>query len=371
MVDRSWYVPLTTEKLVAFPNHKGSQNGIIIDIGTGNFIDPKWPINQLEFNNVRRISDTSLAVVGRTAQAPTALYKLDVSTPPSIKTLRNSINIPIPTSYLSPALNFEFPRLHGPGDGFAYCLFKPPTNIDFKAPEGELPPLIVALHGGPTFQEGSGFKLRDQYWTSRGFALVQVNYVGSTGYGKKYIRLLDTYMGVSDIADAASCVDFLAEKGLIDRRRVGVTGHSAGGFCTLQAVTHYPDLYCAGVAESSISEIQVLFNEIHKMESRYLHALCFSPDATEEERKRIMRDRSALYLADKVKAPLLMTHGLDDKVVPPNQAEMMAEGIRKAGGIVKVLKYPNEGHVLHDGKHVRESILETERWWKEYLLKGR
>lgn len=301
------------------------------------------------------------------AQAPNALYKLDIKSS-AIQVLRSSVDLPIPTRYLSPALNHTFPRKYGPGGGFAYCLFKPPTNPDFQAPSGELPPLIVALHGGPTFQEGSGFKLRDQFWTSRGYALVQVNYVGSTGYGKKYIRLLDTNMGVSDIADAASCVDYLADQGLVDRTRVGVTGHSAGGYCTLQALVTYPDLYRAGVGESSISEMQVLFEEIHKMESRYLHGLTFSPDASPEDRKRITRERSAIYSVDKIKAPLLMTHGLDDKVVPPNQPKMMAEKIQQNGGAVKTCFYEKEGHSLLDGKNVKDSIVETEKWWKQYLL---
>lgn len=364
---RSWYAVLTSDTIVAFYNFQGSLKGITVDIKTGKHNDPGWPINELTWNAVKRISDTSIAVVGMSAQAPIGLYQLDINSP-HCQILRSSIDIPIPVQYLSPSLNHTFPRKYGPGGGHAYCLFKTPTNPDFKAPPGELPPLIVAMHGGPTYQELSGFKLRDQYWTSRGYALVQVNYVGSTGYGKKYVRLLDAQMGVSDIADAASCVEYLAEKGLIDRKRVGITGHSAGGYCTLQALVTYPDLYRAGVGESGISEMQVLFKEIHKMESRYLHGLTFPPGSDPEDRKRIMRERSAIYLAEKIKAPLLMTHGLDDKVVPPNQPQMMAEKITKSGGVVKTCFYPGEGHNLHNGKNVKDSIIQTEDWWRKYLL---
>lgn len=367
MLPSSWYSALTNDTLVAFYNFEGSQKGIVIDIDSGKHVDPGWPINELLFNAVKRISDTSLAVLGMSAQSPTALYKIDVKSS-QYEVLRSSIDIPIPVQYLSPSLNHTFPRKYGPGGGIAYCLFKPPTNPDFKAPPGELPPLIVAMHGGPTFQEASGFKLRDQYWTSRGYALVQVNYVGSTGYGKRYVRLLDAQMGVSDIADAASCVDYLVQKGLVDPKRVGITGHSAGGYCTLQALVTYPDLYRAGVGESSISEMQVLFQEIHKMESQYLHGLTFTPDASLEDRKRITRERSAIYSAEKIKAPLLMTHGLDDKVVPPNQPQMMAEKVSRNGGVVKTCMYPGEGHNLHDGKHVKDSIIQTEQWWRKYLV---
>ncbi|KAL9110980.1 MAG: hypothetical protein Q9227_004595 [Pyrenula ochraceoflavens] len=369
----SWYQQLTPTTLVAFYSKEGSHTGIIIDLPTCTFTDPHWPITEiLAFESVKRISSTTVAIIGSTPTSPLTLYTANISNPSSspLTLLRSSLNLPIPSTHIPPTHFYKFPRTHPPtASGSAYCLFKPPTNTSFTPPPSSPPPpLILALHGGPTHAELTGFSLRDAYWTSRGYAVAQVNYAGSSGYGRTYIRQLDTQMGVSDIGDAASAIDFLSSRGLVDRSRVGVTGHSAGGYCTLQALTNYPSLYRAGVAESSISELDVLFKEIHKFESRYLHRLCFAPGASAEERARVTRERSALYKADRVKAPLLMTHGREDKIVPRNQPEMMAEGIRKGGGVVKVLVYPDEGHVLRDGKHVRDSVVETERWWREYLL---
>jgi len=155
---------------------------------------------------------------------------IDINEPAGLgSVIKKSTNTSLPEDYVSQAQMITYPRVHGPGGGSAYGLFFQPRNPKYSPPEGSLPPLIVATHGGPTYQTGSGFSLRDHSLITRGYALLQVNYVGSTGYGRAYRNLLAGEWGVSDIADAVSGVEYLAEKGLIDKSRVGITGHSAGG----------------------------------------------------------------------------------------------------------------------------------------------
>jgi dipeptidyl aminopeptidase/acylaminoacyl peptidase len=360
---------MTPEIVLAACNKNGSQRLIIIDVAKSTFSDPDFPMNDILFNALKRVSSTTAVIVAATATFPRCLWHLDLSNSKST-VLKASADIDVPADAFSRAQGITFPRVHGPGGGVAHAVFLPPTNPAYTAPKGTLPPLIVAVHGGPTWQIGSGLLLRDQYWTSRGYALVQVNYVGSTGYGREYVKLLNAQWGVSDIADCASCIDYLAEQGLIDRSRVGITGGSAGGYATLQALCMYPKVYAAGVSEYGISDMQAMFDETHKFESQYLYALCFPPDALDEEKKKITRERSPLHIADKIEAPLLILQGDADMVVPVNQAEMIEKTVREKGGDVKMTIYPGEGHIFHEGENVKDSVVQAEKWWQKTLLKG-
>jgi dipeptidyl aminopeptidase/acylaminoacyl peptidase len=354
--------------VLASYNKDGSQRLIIIDVAKSASIDPGFPMNDITFNALKRVSSTTAVIIAATATQPKTLWKLDLPSSEST-VLKASASIDVPESVFSLAEGITYPRVYGPGGGIAHAVYLPPTNPDYTAPEGTLPPLIVAVHGGPTWQMGSGLLLRDQYWTSRGYALVQINYVGSTGYGREYVKLLNAQWGVSDIADCASCVDYLAKKGFIDRNRVGITGGSAGGYATLQALCMYPKIYAAGVSEYGISDMQAMFDETHKFESQYLYALCFPPNASDEDKKRITRERSPIYFADNIKAPLLLLQGDADMVVPMNQAEMIEKTIREKGGDVKMIIYPGEGHIFHNGENVKDSVVQAEKWLQKTLLK--
>ena len=249
-------------------------------------------------------------------------------------------------------------------------MFLPPTNPEYAAPSGALPPLVLAMHGGPTWQEGLGVCMRDQFWTTRGYALVQVNYVGSSGYGKDYANLLNLQWGISDVADAVSCVEYLAGEGLIDPKRVGITGHSAGGYATAQALCKYPDVWAAGIAESGISDMQAMFDETHKFESQYLQPLCFAVDTPPDDRKRIIKERSPIHWTANIKAPMLILSGEVDEIVPPNQAHLMAEKIQKGGGTVEVRVYGGEGHMFQKGSSLKDMEVRREAWFRKYLVHG-
>lgn len=346
-----------------------AQKIVVVDVKTGDYIDPEYTINFAPLNALKRISDTSFAIIGDTAKVPTAFYHLDITKPTKMDMLKASTKIGFSDTYFSMAENIKYPRTHGPGGGHAYGLYYPPTNPDYKGPDGSLPPLIVVVHGGPTSQEFPGVFMRDQFWTTRGYALVQVTHVGSSGYGKEYQDLLKRQWGISDIADAVSCVDYLVGRGLVDSKRIGITGHSAGGYATLNALAAYPDVWAAGVAESGISDMQAMFNETHKYESQYLIPLMFDADTPSEDKERIIKERSPIHIANRIKAPLLILSGAADNIVPPNQAYMMADKVRAGGkSTVEVKVYDGEGHNFAQGSTLKDMEVRQEKWFRKYLV---
>lgn len=219
--------------------------------------------------------------------------------------------------------------------GFLYR----PRGADLSAPEGELPPLIVTLHGGPTSCSRPAFSLPRAYWTSRGFAVLDVDYGGSTGYGRAYRQRLDGQWGIVDVADAASGARHLAETGVVDPARLAITGGSAGGFTTLAALT-FTDVFTAGVSHYGIGDLGALARETHKFESRYTFRLVAPWPAGEA----VYAERSPINHVDDLAAPLLLIQGTEDRVVPPAQAEAMADALRSKGLPVALVLVEGEGH---------------------------
>ena len=250
-------------------------------------------------------------------------------------------------------------------------MFMPPLNPKFVGPKGTLPPLILYMHGGPTIHVGPGLNMAWQYWTTRGYAYAAINYAGSSGYSRAYQQLLDGQWGVADIADAASCVEHLASAGLIDKTRVGVTGGSAGGYACLQALCTYPNTFAGGVSLYGISDVKTLIQDTHKFESHYADRLLFgtNADLSDEEMERIIRARSPLHHAERIKAALLLLQGSEDTVVPPNQAQRIIDAIKKQNGDVKAVFFEGEGHGFTKAANIERSILEQERWWHKSLVR--
>ncbi|KAL3452780.1 Alpha/Beta hydrolase protein [Aspergillus insuetus] len=187
--------------------------------------------------------------------------------------------------------------------------FNPPLNPSYTSSPNTLPPLLLWMHGGPTTHVPPSLSMQTQYWTSRGFAYASLNHIGSTEYGRPYRSALNGHWGVEDIADAASCVAYLAESKLIDRNRVGIVGESAGGYAVLQALTTYPNLWAAGISLYGISDLSAFARITHKFESRYIVSLVLGFDGNngpEERKEEVYRSRSAMYFAERVKAPLLL-----------------------------------------------------------------
>ena len=320
---------------------------------------------------MRRVSDTTFAVIGSTLKSPAALYIVDISNPSNLTILRPSIELAIAPTYFSLAEHISFPRVYGPDlSGESHALFLSPQNPQYIGPSSSLPPLIVSLHGGPTSHDSPGLSLFWQYYTTRGYAFTSVNHAGSSGYGRAYRERLDGNWGIADVADVASCVAYLARTGRIDPARVGVQGGSAGGYAVLQSLCTYPRIWASGVSEYGISNMFTLEESTHKFESQYMRRLLLSQDATEAEKEKVYRERSPIFHAQKIKAPLLLLQGSEDRVVPLEQATEMEKVIKEEGGDVRLVVLEGEGHGFRRSENVKRAIEEEERWWIETLLEG-
>lgn len=213
--------------------------------------------------------------------------------------------------------------------GEAYCLYYAPTNRDYPKGglDGEKPPLLIKIHGGPTSSVRSGFNLKVQYWTSRGFAVADVDYGGSTGYGRQYRERLLGQWGVVDVDDCANCALELAQAGRADMNRLTIDGGSAGGFTTLACLAFKPHVFKAGASHYGVSDLLLLAAETHKFEARYVDSLV----GPLPESEAIFRSRSPLHAAEAIHGAVVFFHGDEDKVVPPNQAEVMYETLKAKG----------------------------------------
>jgi dipeptidyl aminopeptidase/acylaminoacyl peptidase len=226
-----------------------------------------------------------------------------------------------------------------------------PRNPDVTAPADEKPPLLVVTHGGPTGASEAILDARIQFWTSRGFAVLDVNYGGSTGHGRPYRDRLKGQWGIVDVADAVNGARQLVALGKADPKRLAIRGGSAGGYTTLAALTFH-DVFKAGASYYGISDVEVLARDTHKFESRYLDSLIGPYPA----RKDLYIARSPIHFTDKLSSALILFQGLEDKVVPPNQSEMMAEAVRRKGLPVAYLAYEGEQHGFRQEKNIVRSL---------------
>jgi dienelactone hydrolase len=233
----------------------------------------------------------------------------------------------------------------------AYGLFYPPQNPDFEAPDGERPPLLVRCHGGPTSQASTGLNLRTQFWTSRGFAVLEVNYRGSSGYGRAFRDALRGQWGIGEVLDCIAGANALAQRGLCDRTRKCISGGSAGGYTSLAALTFH-DAFAAGAIYYGVSDLSALARDTHKFESRYLDGLV----GPYPEMAARYAERSPLTHLDRLERPVAFFHGLQDKVTPPNQATTIARALEEKGVPVAFLSFPDEGHGFRQAETIRRTL---------------
>ena len=250
--------------------------------------------------------------------------------------------------YISIPEHVAFPTS---GKKEAYGFLYLPKNRDFRAPPGEKPPLIVISHGGPTSQTRTYLSLGIQAWTSRGFAVFDVNYGGSSGYGREYRRRLNGNWGVVDVDDCCNAAEYLAGQGVVDPDRLAIRGGSAGGYTTLCALA-FRKTFKAGASHFGLSDLEVFAKDTHKFESRYLDILVAPYPAG----RKVLRQRSALYSADKITAPMIFFQGLDDVIVPPNQAEMMVASLGKRGVPVAYVPFEGEMHGFRKAENIRRAF---------------
>jgi dipeptidyl aminopeptidase/acylaminoacyl peptidase len=220
-----------------------------------------------------------------------------------------------------------------------YAWWYAPTNADAVAPDGALPPVIVKSHGGPTAFAYADFNLTSQFWTSRGVGVLDVNYGGSSHYGRAYRNRLWGQWGVVDVRDCVDAVRVVVERGLADPARIAIMGGSAGGYTTLQALVS-SDVFSAGLSDYGVSDLSTLATDTHKFESHYTDRLV----APWPEGKELYEERSPIHHLDRLRSPMLLQQGADDRVVPPSQAKQMADAVRAKGLPVALVMYEGEGH---------------------------
>jgi dipeptidyl aminopeptidase/acylaminoacyl peptidase len=277
---------------------------------------------------------------------PAAVVELDLDTRRT-EILRRSTELELDDRYISVAKAVDFPGADGlMSHGFYYA----PTNPEYTAPEGELPPLVVFVHGGPTAHVTNALELQIQLFTSRGIAVIDVNYGGSTGYGREYQDRLRGRWGEVDIEDCAASARYLADGGEIDRARVQITGGSAGGYTTLMSLA-VRDEFASGASYFGVADLVSFHAETHKFESHYDEYLVGPwPDAIE-----LYRERSPVAHADSISDPLLLLQGLDDKVVPPSQAEVIVAALQRRGIPYAYIAFEGEGHGFRKAENIKRA----------------
>lgn len=284
---------------------------------------------------------------GGSSTEPGSIAQLDLATH-QIEVLRRSSELTIDPGYLSVPRTIAFPTEQGL---VAYGFFYLPQNKDFTAPADERPPLVVKSHGGPTAATSTGFNLKIQYWTSRGFAVLDVNYGGSTGYGRAYRERLKGQWGIVDVDDCANGAKYLAALGEVDGDRLVIDGGSAGGYTTLCALT-FRDTFKAGASYYGVSDLEALATDTHKFESRYLDSLI----GPYPERKDLYVERSPIHFTDRLDCPVIFFQGDEDKIVPPNQAEMMVNALRAKQLPVAYVLYEGEQHGFRKAENIKRTL---------------
>jgi dipeptidyl aminopeptidase/acylaminoacyl peptidase len=323
------YTFLPDGRLVAVWTDKGGDH---LGYVTGGRPEPQ----DLPFSLYSEVQPEPGGVITLAASAtqPLAVVRLDLAG--GVDVVRRSREVSLEPAAISTPTAVEFPTgVREVAHAFVYA----PRNPGFAGPEDERPPLVVVIHGGPTGSTAAVFDPFVQYWTTRGFAVADVNYRGSTGYGTAYRRRLNGEWGVVDVEDCAHVVRWLAGQGWVDGRRAVIRGGSAGGFTVLAALA-FTDVFAAGASLYGVADLELLARDTHKFESRYLDGLVGPwPDAAE-----VYARRSPIHHVQEITCPLILFQGLEDTVVPPAQSQLMYDALRSRGVPAAYLPFPGEQH---------------------------
>jgi dipeptidyl aminopeptidase/acylaminoacyl peptidase len=305
----------------------------LIDIETGTLTDVATDLEPLESLTAKA---THALYVGASPSHAAAVARCELVTG-ATEIVRSSSSLTFDERDISIPEAIEFPT---EGGVTAHAFYYPPRNAEYQALPSERPPLIVISHGGPTMQTKAVLDLQVQFWTSRGFSVVDVNYGGSTGYGREYRQRLNWEWGIVDVDDNINAARYLVEQGIADADRLIIRGGSAGGYTTLAALTFHPEVFRAGASYYGVSDVEALAKGTHKFESRYLDTLI----GPYPEAKDVYRERSPIHFIDRLSCALIVFQGLEDKVVPPDQSERMAHAVQAKGLPVAYLAFDGEQH---------------------------
>jgi dipeptidyl aminopeptidase/acylaminoacyl peptidase len=338
------YVPLSASHLACIRVADGASGIVVVAVASG--IATPGALGWAAFA-APTTPGGALAMIAHAPDRHSAIVQVDLATRDS-RIVRRAGELPVPPRSLSVAERVAFPTRDGET---AHALLYPPRNLEFQGPADERPPLLVLSHGGPTAATRPNLRLRIQYYTSRGWAVVDVNYRGSTGYGRRYRDALKGHWGVVDVQDCEDVVAFLAERGRIDPDRVAISGGSAGGYTTLAALC-FTDRFRAGASHYGVADLEALARDTHKFESRYLDSLI----GPYPEQRDVYRARSPIHHVDRLSCPVIVLQGLQDRVVPPNQAEAIVAAVTAKGLPVAYVAFPDEQHGFRDAANIRRAL---------------
>jgi len=329
-------------RIVAIARSRGQDRLLVIDQAGAREV----PLEATDLSYVSVAGGTAVLLAAQPTR-PTAMVRVDVATGASER-VREARPLDIDPRCLSVPRFVELPTT---GGASAFGFYYPPTNPDVMPPAGELPPLVVVSHGGPTSNTSRRLDLEIQAFTSRGLAVVDVDHGGSTGYGRAYRRRLDGSWGIVDLEDCTAAATWLAAQGLVDPARLAIRGGSAGGYTTLCAVT-FRDVFAAGASYYGVGDLQALARDTHKFESRYLDRIVAPlPDGV-----ATYRERSPIHFVDRIRTPLLVLQGTEDKVVPRAQADELVEALLRNGVPHAYLLFEGEGHGFRRAESRRRSL---------------
>ncbi len=344
ILDRSSYGFLADGSIVAVARTDGRDR--LMHIRAGDLVG-EVETGFTELDGLRTGAATIVAVAGSPADAPMVM-RFDAETlAPAGVLRRTSPTVPDPTAIAVPE-SIAFPAAD---DRTAHALFYAPTNPGFRGPDGERPPMVVLSHGGPTANASTALSLEIQLLTSRGIAVADVDFGGSTGYGRAYRRQLHGAWGVVDVEDCVAAARFLVERGDVDTARLVVMGGSSGGFTALAALAFH-DVFAAGISLYGIGDLEALARDTHKFESRYADRLIGPyPEAAATYRRR-----SPIHHLDEISAPVLILQGLEDRIVPPSQAEAIAAALEANGIPHASIAFEGEGHGFRGETAIRRTL---------------
>lgn len=323
---------------------KGANKFYSVDL-TGKEVEPI----ESPYCCVKHLSaeNNMVAFIGRSAQQPSSIVLYDTTTK-NFQIIKQSSTVKFDPAYITQPEAIEFPTV---GNRTAHAFYYPPCNAQFCGLYNELPPLIVMSHGGPTGHSSPGFTLGILYWTSRGFAVIDVNYGGSTGYGREYRERLHGTWGIVDVDDCTYAALYCVEHNLADVNRLAIMGGSAGGFTTLAAMA-FRDVFKVGANYFGVSDLERLTLDTHKFESRYLDTIV----GPYPEAKSLYIERSPIHSVNTITCPIIIFQGGKDAVVPPSQSEMMYESLRARNIPTAYLLYETEYHGFCEAKNIKRSL---------------
>jgi dipeptidyl aminopeptidase/acylaminoacyl peptidase len=339
------YVLLGDGRAVVHFRDRGISHLAVLDLKTGSGRELELPY--VDFSHLTTIDSRRIAAVAGASKSPLSIVSIDIANA-KVTTLRTAGKPPLQGDAISVAVPIDFPSAHG---RTSHAFYYAPANPRFRGTPGTLPPLLTLVHGGPTSQSSPALRAGIQYWTSRGFAVVDVNYGGSSGYGRAYRRELNGNWGVVDVEDVIAAVRFLIDTKRADPKRTAISGGSAGGYTVLVALST-SDVFRAGADHYGVSDMTALARDTHKFESRYLDSLIGPlPQA-----QAVYDSRSPLNHLDGFKVPVLVLQGADDPIVPPNQSQRIVDALRARHVPVAYVLYPGEGHGFRNPEHIINSL---------------